>query len=96
MIFQELTGLPSLSSKVFLPLSALVKSYCRVNPQCAKVKEVTDFIDILRKNIDDGCKADQKNFKTVCFVLSIYYSPAQTILRGFIGVIALLLLFYKP
>ncbi|XP_053394173.1 apolipophorins-like [Mercenaria mercenaria] len=66
---QELIGLPTLSSKVLLPLSAMVQSYCQVNPLCGEVKEITDFIDILQRNIGGGCKADQKNFQMIMMTL---------------------------
>ncbi|XP_060596717.1 uncharacterized protein LOC132750705 [Ruditapes philippinarum] len=66
---QELTGLPSLSYKVLLPLSAMVQSYCQVTPSCEQVQEIQDFIDILSRNIDGGCQVDQKNFKKIMMTL---------------------------
>lgn len=74
LLFQELTGLTTLQTKVLLPVSTLVNAYCtRVNPECATVQEVQDFISILQNNIIGGCNVDQQNFRTVSLTI-----PANT------------------
>ncbi|KAL4235628.1 hypothetical protein ACF0H5_004023 [Mactra antiquata] len=66
---QELIGLPSLSTKVLLPLSSMIKSYCQTNPSCGDVSEVQDFINILKTNLDGGCRVTQNNFRNVMMTL---------------------------
>merc|ERR1712137_1002715 len=65
----QLTGIPSLSTKVLLPLSTLVHAYCRVNPDCESVREVREVTQLLERNIGDGCMADQTNFKKIMMSL---------------------------
>ncbi|WAR23117.1 APLP-like protein [Mya arenaria] len=66
---KELLGLPSFETRVLLPLSSMVQSYCRVNPLCVEVEEVQNFIDMLRTNLDGGCKVDQQNFRKIMMTL---------------------------
>ena len=54
-----------MSTKVLLPLSALVNAYCGINTECENIREVKNVIEEIERNLQGGCKVDQSNFRMV-------------------------------
>ncbi|KAL3868012.1 hypothetical protein ACJMK2_040851 [Sinanodonta woodiana] len=65
---QNLLGLPSLSSKAFLPLSTLVYTFCQANPNCEQETAVQSVVSLITEKIGTRCLVNN-NHKTVILAL---------------------------
>nr|AGM37974.1 apolipophorin [Sinohyriopsis cumingii] len=65
---QNLLGLPSLSSKAFLPLSTLVHTFCQANPNCEGETAVQSVVSLITEKIGSRCLVNN-NHQTVMLAL---------------------------